>query len=222
MLPRLFVATACVAMLNALPAQAHHSFAAEFDGTKPVRLIGTITKIEWTNPHSYFKLGVKDSEGGDPQLRCRVRAIPGALSRRGWKKGAIKLGDALIVDGYLAKDGSRLIDGACAARSRTRRPSMRMHRWPGNRRCVAQLTLQPRRDSAPGPPGRSRPRSKPGPSFFGDNQPDHIRRRTIGTRHRDAGNTRESLEYILSSGHRHRWEQTDARFSAFGYSQLQT
>ena len=106
---RLFLAVAGVALLNTLPAQAHHSFAAEFDGTKPVRLTGQITKIEWTNPHSYFYIDVKDSKGQVYNWACES-GNPGALSRRGWKKGDIKLGDTLVVDGYLAKDGSRLVD----------------------------------------------------------------------------------------------------------------
>jgi hypothetical protein len=106
---RLIVAAAGMAFLHTLCAQAHHSFAAEFDGTKPVRLTGTITRIEWTNPHSYFYLDVKDNNGGVNQWACES-GNPGALSRRGWRKGDIKIGDALIVDGYLAKDGSRLID----------------------------------------------------------------------------------------------------------------
>lgn len=90
-------------------ARAHHSFAAEFDGTKAVRLVGKLTKIEWTNPHSYFYLDVEGDNGKVSNWGCEAGA-PGALSRRGFKRGDIKLGDTLVVDGYLAKDGSHLID----------------------------------------------------------------------------------------------------------------
>src|SRR5579871_4494374 len=96
-------------LASAVPVAAHHSFAAEFDGTKAMRLRGTLTKIEWTNPHSYFYIDVKDEAGNVVTWSCEAGA-PGALSRRGFKKGDIKLGDALVVDGYLAKDGSHLID----------------------------------------------------------------------------------------------------------------
>jgi len=103
------VLVAVLGFAAGLPLAAHHSFAAEFDGSKAVRLRGTLTKIEWTNPHSYFYVDVKDDKGNVVNWGCEA-ASPGALSRRGFKKGDVKLGDLVIVDGYLAKDGSHLID----------------------------------------------------------------------------------------------------------------
>ena len=99
-----------VALLGTgISAYAHHSFAAEFDGSRSLRLTGTITRIEWSNPHSYFFIDVKDEKGSVANWGCEG-AGPGALTRRGWKKGDVKLGDTLIVDGYPAKDGSHLVD----------------------------------------------------------------------------------------------------------------
>jgi len=88
---------------------AHHSFAAEFDGTKAIRISGTLTKVEWTNPHSYFYLDAKGDDGTVVKWTCEAGS-PGALSRRGFKKGDLKLGDTIIVDGYRAKDGSNMVD----------------------------------------------------------------------------------------------------------------
>jgi hypothetical protein len=88
---------------------AHHSFAATFDATKAIRLTGTIAKVEWTNPHSYFYIDVKDENGAVATWSCEAGA-PGALTRRGFKRGDLKLGDTVIVDGYRAKDGSRFVD----------------------------------------------------------------------------------------------------------------
>jgi hypothetical protein len=96
-------------LMSLQSATAHHSFAAEFDGNKAVRLVGKLTKIEWSNPHSFFYLDVTTDDGKVSNWGCEAGA-PGALSRRGFQKGDIKLGDTLVVDGYLAKDGSHLID----------------------------------------------------------------------------------------------------------------
>ena len=68
----------------ATPVSAHHSFAAEFDGAKPIRLVGKIAKLEWTNPHSYFYLEVTEKDGKVATWACEGGG-PGALSRRGWK-----------------------------------------------------------------------------------------------------------------------------------------
>ncbi|HXX43262.1 MAG TPA: DUF6152 family protein [Candidatus Acidoferrales bacterium] len=93
----------------AQPASAHHSFAAEFDGTKVVRLVGKLTRIEWTNPHSYFYIDVTDDNGNVTNWACEGGS-PMALTRRGWKKGDLKLGDTIVVDGYRARDGSNFVN----------------------------------------------------------------------------------------------------------------
>jgi len=106
---KIFAALAAIGFVVTLPVLAHHSFAAEFDASKAIRLVGSLTKIEWTNPHSYFYVDVKNDKGQVENWACEG-AGPGALSRRGFKKGDLKIGDTFVVDGYRAKDGSRLVD----------------------------------------------------------------------------------------------------------------
>ena len=91
-------------------ASAHHSFSAMYDAKKPIRLVGKLTKIQWTNPHSFFYLAVTDAKGVVNSWAVEG-AGSGALSRRGFNKGDIKLGDTLIVQGYLARSGARVVDG---------------------------------------------------------------------------------------------------------------
>ena len=106
-----FAALAGLAALGlASPSRAHHSFAAQYDGAKPVRLTGTLQKIEWTNPHSFIHLAVKSARDGTVNDWACEGANPGALSRRGFQRGDIKVGDTITIDGFLAKNGSHLID----------------------------------------------------------------------------------------------------------------
>src|SRR5262249_51198134 len=85
---------AIVGGVVAIPVLAHHSFAAEFDAANAVRLVGTLTRIEWTNSHSYFYVDVKDDKGAVANWAWEG-AAPGVFSRRGFKKSDIRLGDTL-------------------------------------------------------------------------------------------------------------------------------
>ena len=93
------------AALAAAPVMAHHSFAAEYDSKKPVKLTGTITKIDWMNPHVYFFMDVED-EGGKVTSWGFEMGPPNLLQRAGWTKNTMKIGDVVVVDGTLAKDGT--------------------------------------------------------------------------------------------------------------------
>ena len=84
---------------------AHHSFAAEYDANKPVTITGTVTKVEWMNPHARFYVEVKDADGKVTNWNFELGAIP-VLLKQGWRKDSLKAGDQVSVEGSRAKDGS--------------------------------------------------------------------------------------------------------------------
>jgi hypothetical protein len=107
---RLTVAVASLAglLVGAVPAIAHHSFAAEYDASQPIKLAGTVTKIEWTNPHCFFYIDVKNEESGKTENWALELGNPNALLRAGWTPNSVKIGEAVTVEGTRAKDGSLL------------------------------------------------------------------------------------------------------------------
>lgn len=94
-----------IVLLAPAAALAHHSFAAEYDVKKPVTLKGTVTKVEWTNPHARFYLDVKDESGKVTNWNLEL-ASPNVLVRQGWNRHSLKVGDEVTVQGSAAKDGS--------------------------------------------------------------------------------------------------------------------
>ena len=94
-------------ILCTVPMLAHHSFAAEYDSAKAVSLTGTVTKVEWMNPHARFYIDVKDENGAVNNWELELGS-PNGLMRQGWTRNSLKQGDVVTVAGSLAKDGSKL------------------------------------------------------------------------------------------------------------------
>jgi hypothetical protein len=100
---------AFVAMLMTVPSLAHHSFIAQFDPSKAVKYSGAVTKVTWSNPHAFFTIDVKGEDGAAVSWRVELGS-PNTLIRYGWTRNTLKIGDVVTVEGYLARDGSNLMN----------------------------------------------------------------------------------------------------------------
>src|SRR5678815_1826897 len=104
---KLLVAAAVINLLPAAtPVAAHHSFAAEFDASKPFKLTGVVTKVEWQNPHTIFYLDITDERTKKVTNWSFEMGSPNGLMRNGWTRNTLKVGDEATVEGSLARDGS--------------------------------------------------------------------------------------------------------------------
>lgn len=109
---RLIIAatTVLAGAIAAGSAIAHHSFSAEFDADRPVELTGIVTKVEWTNPHVWFYINVRDTDSGEVSNWGAELGPPHGLQRQGWRRDTLAIGEQVTVSGFLARNGSNRVN----------------------------------------------------------------------------------------------------------------